>query len=281
MAVNKIDLPVGLSTSRGPSPSIWGDCPWLELVEDPTKGFVFFDDFLSTPKTPPTTEGNYGQYAAFTSTGGTMVDGATIGGALTIASDGDDEGASLRTLITPFRISRSYGDLWFEARLKSSTITDAKHNILIGLMQDVALTATMPITAAGALADTNFVGFQRPESAKAGAGTGGATLNVLYKADGVTAVTVASDVATLVADTYVKLGMRYYPRRDKRGDYVLVFFVNGVPVAQKIIPSAAGTDFPNDINLGPVFAVLNSTGTTPGNSTIDWWRVAQTPDLSV
>lgn len=274
MAVNSTRFKVP-TTDRGPTPAIWGDCPIAQIIDDPGAGLLFFDDFLSIPVTPPTTEGNFGQYAVFSSTGGTITDAGTLGGAISIGSDGDNEGVGIRTLIAPVNIAQNAGALWFEARLKTSTITDAKHNFLIGLMENTALSATVPITAAGAIADVNFVGFQRPESAKAGAGTGGATVNISYKANGVTKVDVATDVTTLVADTYVKLGMKFIPRGDKWGNNVLLFYVNGTYVGRKAIPSSAGTDFPNDVNLGLVFAVLNATASTPGTTTLDWWRLAQ------
>jgi hypothetical protein len=257
-------------TDQNWSPAIWGDCPVIGLKEGSVNGIIFEDDFLSFPKTPATTEGNFGQYAQFSSTGGTITAGTGQGGEMAIGSDGDDEGASIRTVATPFKIIRTAGTLWFECRIKSSTITDTKHNILIGLMEDTALTATVPITAAGAIADKNLVGFRRTEAA-----SGGALIDFVYKADGVTAVTQQAAIATLVADTYVKLGFKFEVFGTK-GSYYLTSYVNNVAqTTAKQIPSAAGTDFPNDVGLGLFFAVLNATGTTPGTSTIDKWRCAQ------
>ena len=267
-------------TNRTWSPNIWEDCPWLDLVEGNVAGVYFFDDFESFPKTPPTTEGNWGRYAAFSDTGGTMTAGTGQGGELAIGSDGDNEGASLRTLAVPYKIIRTAKKFWFEARVKSSTIADTKHGFFLGLLENVALTATLPIAAAGTLSDNNFVGFHRLEG-------DGDQIDTVYKADGVTQVTVQADALTtaLVADTYVKLGMVFEPAVDPSvhdvgltslGKYNLSFYANGVRLStRKQIPSAAGTDFPNDVGLGLVFAVLNATGTTPGTSTIDWWRAAQ------
>src|SRR5687768_9637631 len=111
-------------TSEGPSPNIWADLP-DHLITDPGKrGFHFFDNFMSFPITPPTTEGNWSQYAVFTDTGGTITAGTGQGGEAIFASDGDNEGASIRTLATPFKITRNLGKFWFEARVKTSTIAD-------------------------------------------------------------------------------------------------------------------------------------------------------------
>lgn len=270
----------GANTSANYSGSIWGDCPVESLRDKQStgpQGFVWEKSFLTAPITPPTTEGNYGEMTFFSSTGGTAVPDTTeVGGGLAIGSDGDNEGASFRGLITPCKINLSNGDFWLEFHMLTSTITDAKHNILAGLVQDVAFTATVPITAAGAIADTNIVYFHRPESARSTAGTGGAIMNAGYKADGVTAVTVQTDAVTLVASTYTNLGLKFVAQRNiGRGAGYLYWYQDGAIVASKLIPSASGTDFPNDVYLSFFFAVLNATATTPGTSSIKHVRMAQ------
>jgi hypothetical protein len=267
----------GTNSAAVYSGSIWGDCPVEALRSGLVAGCFWEKRFNSIPITPPTTEGNWGDMAAFTDTGGTMTaDTTEVGGGVAIGSDGDNEGASMRTVIAPVKIILTGGDFWFEARVLTSTITDAKHNIFLGLCENVAFTATVPITATGALADKNLVGFQRPESARTVAGTGGAIMNAVYKADGVTAVTVQTDAVALVASTYTNLGLKFVPKRNiGTGAGYLYWYQDGVKVASKLIPSAAGTDFPNDIALGFAFAVLNATATTPGTSTIKHVRMAQ------
>lgn len=269
--------PAGTNSSAGWSGSIWQDCPVEAIRDGQTPGGLWEKTFNTIPITPPTTEGNWGDMAAFTDTGGTMAaDTTEVGGGLAIGSDGDNEGASLRTVEVPWKIILTGGDFWFEARILTSTITDTKHNIFLGLMENTALTAIVPITATGALADKNLIGFQRPESARTVAGTGGAIMNAVYKCDGVVAVTVQSDAVTLVAATYTNLGFKFVPKRNiGPGLGYFYWYQDGVKVAQKQVPSAAGTDFPNDINLGFVFAVLNATASSPGTSTIKKVRIAQ------
>jgi hypothetical protein len=137
-------------------------------------------------------------------------------------------------------------------------------------MENTALTAAVPITTTAAtLADKNLVGFYRTES-------DGASVNTTYKADGVTAVTVAAAEITAAAATVLHLGMRMVPRGDRAGSYALSFYKDGVRTAtSKLIPSGAGTDFPNDINLGLVIATRNAAGTSPGSATIKRVRAAQ------
>lgn len=256
---------VTADTARNPSQSLWGDCPVLEIIEGSRAGWHFFDDFLAFPNAATnTSEANLGVYKYFTSDGADIADSDEVGGVVDFSSDGDNEGASLATVQLPYQIDLSTGDFWFEARIKSSTITDTKHGFFVGLLDSATLSATVPIAAAGTLADENFVGFHRLEG-------DGDKLDTVYKADGVTQVTVATDAITLVADTYVKVGMRYNARTEK-----LTFYKDGVPLTDtKTIPSADGTDFPNDVRMGLCFALLNATATTPGSSSMDWWKAAQ------
>lgn len=253
-----------LDSGRGPSQSIWSDCPVLEIVNGITEGIILFDDFLSGPRVAAGAEAAYSNYRGFASTGGLVADAGEWGGVLDLSSDGDDEGASFRTSCSPFQIARGQGKLWMEARVKTTTIADTKHGLFVGLMADNALTATVPLTAAGAIADVNIVGFHRLEG-------DGDQFDTVYKADGVTQVSLQTDAVTIVADTWVKLGMVFDPKNNQ-----LSFYKNGVKLATTYtMAAAAGTDFPNDVRMGFVIAVLNATASTPGSSRIDWVRVAQ------
>lgn len=257
-----------LDMSRGPSNSIWADCPVLEIASGATDGWLLFDDFLNGPRVAAGAEAAYagygGGYRGFADTGGLVADGGEIGGTLVLSSDGDNEAASFRTSCAPFQIARNQGKFWFECRLKSSDITDTKHGIFVGLMADNVLTATVPITATGTIADVNIVGFHRLEG-------DGDQFDTVYKADGVAQVTVQADAVTIAADTYVKLGMVFDPKVNQ-----LSFYRNGVRLANAYnVVAPLGTDFPNDVRLGLVISILNATATTPGNSEIDWWRAAQ------
>jgi len=262
----------GTDTTRLPSASIWGRFPWASIRDGHTDGSIFFEDFVTQPVTANTTEGNWGSYATFGSTyaSGTMNPGSGTGGEVILASDDDNEGASIRTVQTPFKLSQSHLLFAFEIRLKVSTIADTKFEFFAGLMENATLTATVPITATAAtLADKNLVGFYRTES-------DGDAIATTYKADGVTAVTIAAAEIVPVADTYLKLGMLYRPFGDIKGNYRLSFYKDGTRLASsKQLPSAAGTDFPNDVGLGFVLAVRNAAGSSPGTLTCDWVRIGQ------
>ena len=245
------------------SPFIWKDCPIREILDGTVEGWIQEDDFTEFVPVPAGAVANCGKYLGFASTGGAVAVTDEIGGVVTFSSDDDNEGASIAFASKPFQISRSHGKLWMEARVKASNITDTTIGFFVGLIDTATLSATVPIAAAGTLADENFVGFHRLEG-------DGDKVDAVYRADTVTQVTVEADAGTLVADTYIKLGMVYNP-----DTYVLTFYVNGVSVDTYTVVAAAGTDFPNDVRMGLVFALLNAAGSSPGSAKLDKWRCVQ------
>jgi hypothetical protein len=147
--------------------------------------------------------------------------------------------------------------------VKTSTITADEQGFLVGLMDSTPQTAIVPIAADGTLADLNLVGFHKPEGDTT-------TLDCVYRADGVAAVKVNDGVGTLAANTYIKLGFKFDTITN-----LLSFYINGaLQATQKAIPASAGTDFPADVTLAPVAAMLleNSAAET---LTIDWWKCFQ------
>lgn len=258
------------STDRQRSPAIWYDCPWNQIAEGSISGVHEFNEFHDVNLVTPTTQAVYPPYKAFSSTGGTITKAnpQLRYGVLTLGSDGDDEGASVAMVGTPFQMSALEGQFWAEFRVKVDTIAVTQYDAFVGFVEGITLTATVPITAtAGAMSDNNMFGFLRPGTSTTGDGS---LLRTFYKANGVTAVTVADYAAQFVGDTYIKLGMRFSP-----ADKLLRFFVNNQQLATtKLIPDNTGTDFPADVTVGPVIAVLNAAAITSVFS-IDWWRMAQ------
>lgn len=261
-------------TDRGRSRHIWHDCPIAVLKSDNSKGIFFEDDFTTLPKTPATTEGNFGPYAQFSSSGGTINAGTGQGGEWVLGEATDDEGVSFRTRATPFKLARTTKKFWMEARVKRSTIADTTAGIFVGLTDDVALTAISPIAAAGTLADLNLIGFHFTEG-------DGDQFSTVLRANGQTAVTVQDDAANtaMVADTYTKIGMVFEPDYDlyTGSAYLVTFFQNGRRTGTTStyqVPSADGNPFPNDVGLGLTMAILLAA-TAAFTATIDWWAAAQ------
>jgi hypothetical protein len=255
---------MGVNDDIGPSPGLWADCP-LEEINRFGIGYEVYEQFtMFTPKAAGAHAVLGNGFVAFADTGGSIVDALIPGGGLTFSSDGDDEGASLACDQTPFNITQNGGKLWFELAFATSTIANTKHGILAGLMDAQTLTNIVPITAGGAIADINMVGFHRLEA-------DGDKMDTVYKADGITAVTVKADGLTLVADAYMKVGGKYDPSTK-----LLTYYADGVALPDtKTIPNATGDDFPADVTMGLFFAILNATAITPGNSILRWWRCVQ------
>jgi hypothetical protein len=259
------------------SPAVWGKSHWDSIKNGLTKGIALQWDFWNGFR--PSADVNAAQawweqgLMAFGSAGAPIatVQGIGLDGGVSLGSDGDNEGAVIRMVQHPFKIARDAHDFRFEAVVKTSTIENTKHGFFVGLMDSTAATATVPIAADGTLADVNLVGFHRLEG-------DGDAVDLVYKANGVTQVTVKEDAGVLVADTYTKFGMTYqrWPYLTEKA-YILRWYINGRPVAEgfKQIPDTLGDDFPNDVGLGFVFAVLNATASTPGTSTISRARVSQ------
>lgn len=248
----------------GSSGAIWGDCPLEAIRNGRIGGIIDEDDHVNGFIQPTiTTTINVDGYACFGSSGATITFDDVMGGAVVLTEATDNESVSMTREQHPFWLNSSMGDLWAEWRIKTSTITTAQQGWVVGLMDTTILSAAVPVTAGGAIADVNFVGFHHPEANTT-------AFDASYKANGVTAVEVNSDIGTLAAATYVKLGMTY-----KRKDNILRFFVdNEVQASTKTLGAAAGTDFPDDIGLA---YVIGQTLATSSSITLteDWHRIVQ------
>lgn len=258
------------TTDRGPTASVWRDCPWEQIKSGHTAGIAVMHDFETGGKlTVPTTEaalvglplngfGSSGSTIAYSQVRGD-------GGALILAETTTQEGFILRDVAAPFHLSSGAGDFWFETRIKPLLIATNEMAFIAGLMDTTAASATVPLTmTTGAIADVNFVGFHKPVANTT-------AFDTTYKANTVTAVEVNSDVGTLVADTYVKLGMRFTTSNNK-----LAFYINGVKQAStKTLPNDTGTDFPADVALGWVVGMCVGSAASDNELHVDWVRVCQ------
>lgn len=159
-------------------------------------------------------------------------------------------------------------DLAFECRLKVNTIADNIGDIFVGLAGAAGVApaaVSVPITqTADTLATTlGLLGFHKLSG-------DGDKFDLAYERASGT-VARKADVATLVADTYIKLGFRYSGQTK-----TVSIFVDGAEVsASRVAPSVTGaTPWPNDY-MAPVIATMQVDGTTAMTPTIDWWACAQ------
>jgi hypothetical protein len=238
--------------------------------------FGFFDNFHSFQAT--TAEGPYRILEGTGCSIEQIADTATEKGLIQLAIDGNaanDEAVLQwgRGLGAPFLLANN--DLVFETRLSVSAITAAKWSWAVGL-GEVSMGATDGLFAdtTGALADKNFIGFVHLQAE-------GAAVDGAYKADGQTyqdgaTKTKLNAIATMVADTYVKLGFRY-----KAIPKTVEYFVNGALAGTASAPArltASEIDaatFPDDVLLAPIIGIKDIAGNAALNMKVDWIACAQ------
>lgn len=267
-----------VNAGRGPSPALWGDCPVTSYGShiQGKQGIVEFNEFLGFKNFGEVSSETYQDQGlnAFSSasTTGTVVTVEATGllGALRLTPAANNTVVHVRSASIPVRIARGKGDVWFEARVVTSTIGDTTHSFVVGLMDSTGLSATVPLGTAGALGTVSGVFFHRQH----GSG-GGSKLSLRYKSGSMSAVTVVDTLATLAADTPVKVGLKFLD--DAEG--LVRFYVNGLEQASLRVPASApgagdnAAGFPNDVNLGLVFGVRSATDSGAGNSSLDWYKI--------
>lgn len=266
----------GVNTNRLHSPRIWADCPILEIKAGAKDGRYFFDDFINTPVL--STTATTGLYACYADTGGTILQSATdVNGALVMTLDGTAADAATITtggnsggFLVISDTASAAKKLWFEARVKVSSITDAAcGGFFIGLTEEACGDATADVLAAGAagMADKDHIGFLRPAD-------DGDGLDIVYTKAGQTDTTVLANAATLVADTYIKVGLVYDP--DAPAAKRIKFFLDGVEQTSYVAASAFDGTFPDGEELCLTMGFKDdASGTASLKATIDWWAACQ------
>lgn len=250
------------------------------VYKDRRWGIGFRDDFLGNFQAS-TLEGPYlilatqGDIELVASTGNTATTALGQVKLPLVGDAGNDEIVLQwgRGLDAPFKLADR--DLCFEARLCVSAITAAKWSWAAGL-GEVGMGATDCLFAdtTGALADKNFCGFVHLQAE-------GASVDGAYKADGQTyqdgaTKTKLNALHTAVADTFVKLGFRYFAHPKK-----LEFYVNGVRAGTDAAPARLTTaeldaaTFPDDVFLAPIIGAKDIAGNAALNMHLDWWACAQ------
>lgn len=251
------------SAQRGPSEGVWGGCPILDIIEDPSVGYHFFDDFLAANNLVSSNVG-YIQPAWYTyeDSGSSILQLATeVGGVLRILLQAAaNEECAMTTGLTAGMgkvYSTTPKDLWYEARVRFGGITDQA--AFIGLAEEAC-------PANGLLADTTPV-MTKDQIGFTVAIATPAALNAAY-GEAATPTIHSAGVQTLVAATWYKLGMLY-----DASDDLMKWFVDGVQVGTSLDVSAT-TLFPDGEEVCPLFALKTVTGAAR-TLDIDWVRFAQ------
>lgn len=315
MGVQTVEVKGNLSanTNRGPSAVIWADCPVLDIIEDPSKGTYFFDDFLTMGTQPASAAayaGSAGQWATYLYQGGLINDGTLEGGVIKAGSDGANEGAMFQSVAGAFRMLTTSTlalnqKLWFESRWSRSSVATTDGDYFVGLaipaLSSGLPRAAYPITTTDDTLDaTNgtLFGFHSnmttgtrggPTEVSCAFNLAGGTVNY---PTGCTAMMTSTGQTVLAANTYVKTGFVFDPAAPVKritvptarqtagnlGRALIRFFINGVELptfltADDVVNATAGQAFPTGF-MAPTFAVMNGAGTA-STFNMDWIRVAQ------
>lgn len=268
--------------SRGPSPIIWADCPSVTFIKDPSKGFEFYNDFKSSvygSTSPEDSAANGDMFVGYVESNVTddlaLVASSNIG-ELQIIGDGTDQDVYCITtgnntagiVLTPKEGETK--KFWYEARVKVSTITDGDMGVFVGLAQPGEAKDAGGVFGgdAAALADVDYIGFAVLE------GDGDDLTLVYNEATSGVAQSTTGEI-TLVADTYVRLGIKLVVN----GNSIKIrYYKDGVDLGDDVAVNIGSSDanWPGDTKMDLVVSHVAGSGAADSDAVvIDWIRVAQ------
>lgn len=256
------------AAGRGPSPALWGDCPWGEYTSGMGNGVTFLNEYVNRlgggqQSLTGTSTTEIADWIQTQVTSGLTTRNEAVGGILRVSSEGStsaNDGLTVMYRATPFAPTDTK-TIWFEARVALTSIdagSGTEDQFFIGLTDTI--TAALP---SGVVDDTvDKVGFFHHD------GSTVSTLSFITAKTTVEEIT-ASAATGLVTGTFIKIGFKI-----EWVDSVQTItpFVNGVAgtvhnTASSVPTAATG--------LGVCLAAV-SEGTTTALLDVDWVRVAQT-----
>ena len=262
--------PTGPSSAqtRGLSSRIWGRLPIKNWSVGLGGGRFFFDDFMNHPA--HISAQTIGNYASYISTGVTLKQAAgEATGAIEVAgNDADnDEGSIISGGGAGGMVAldaTGAGRVAFECRFKKASIANNALGFFVGLSEEGSQGDNAMADNTGVIADKDFIGFHVLAD-------DGDSLDFTWRKSGET-VQVHADIATMAADTYMKMGFLYDPAHpdDKK---IKIFIDNGVEesvyVTQTNLDAAT---FPDDEELSLLLATKVGTA-AESKLQMDWWAL--------
>ena len=262
-----------LNTDRGLSHHLWKTCPVELLKANPQYGTFFFDDFTegiviaaNQNTAAASALGTTGEWTGCTAaTAGTIVTtlATNYQGIVKLESTTDNQDSIIAypktaTTAGPYKFS-STSRLWMEARYSQLNITTNKFNAFVGFAEQGLVATTTLITASDAMADKDYVGFQKTFAATTG-------VSSVYNTEsgGTSPATVAAAAATVAADTFTKIGLYC-------DGTTVYFYQNGVIGTGIAIATA---DFPDGEEMAFYAGIMLGHGDTASIS-LDWVAIAQ------
>lgn len=262
--LDQVPKAYGTAAGRGPSPVIWDDCPVLEYTLNPQKGLVYFNDFVHGPIAANNTTSYTGEvaWATAATTPTIQCQPDDHMGECLLFSSTDNEDAIISILHGGHKAGgielAADKKFWFEARVKTLNTTDAKYGWFVGFAEEGLAATTTLIAAAGTMADKDYVGFHGLEG-------DGDTLDTVYNTAAGGGTTLKGDAITVVADTYVKVGIYC-------DGTTVYFYKDGVLLADSV--TLATANFPNGEEMAFYMGIMNAHD-DDGSVSIDWVRIAQ------
>lgn len=246
---------------RGPSPTIFGDLGALEQKAREGQCILIDDDFaMPTNHVSTGTSGGYYTYQdnGVTITGKGVNDlGEELGVLEFAGNDTDnDEGHIQFGYGNQWRLSNAAGNTGccgFEYRLYKASVADNGVSIAAGLFEGPVAADDLDDNTGEIKDSKSFIGFR-------GLADDGDKLDIIYQDTSATSVvTVLANAVTLVANTYVRLGMLYDPNSDTTRK--IRFFSNGTEIVNARINTTSidTSTFPEDEGMVPV--LLTKVGT--------------------
>lgn len=283
-------LPHGLYVNHqnedttGMSPKLWGRLSSAITQRSPdgaSRLILEGDSFTNVIAQNSSTEIVTGQqvYHGYIDTSNTFTGVTGVnGGAIELNTDATDNDeiwmstGAATTGPTLGAISDAAGSAFmtaFEIRCKKSSVADNVTAMFAGLAEEGLAAADTKVDNTGVLADKDLIGFDNVHA-------DGDAVNFVYRLAGQNLVTKISAVATLTADTFVKLGFIYDPFA-QASERITVYVDNSPSttfVTASDISTSTGDAFPDGENLAFLAGHKNGAATA-GILTIDWWAYAQ------
>lgn len=248
----------------------WGTAPKGAIRDGQDDGVYVDDDFTNfgigaTDK--------LGQYLYYIDTSNTVTQLATEPtGVVSLVTDATDNDAPILQMaggtgVNCKIVSGTSLDLWWEARIRvGATLTEQA--VFVGLAEegcaaDNGLISDNPDTdIATVMADKDYIGFASFTNAAP-------KLAFAYKKAGGTDQVIVASAHTLVASTWVKVGMHYNANIDR-----ITAYVNGQSVGYFDVSDAGTTNFPSGEEMCLVAGFKNGSAGARSLD-LDWWSICQ------
>lgn len=244
----------GTAAGEGLSPLIWGDCPRLQMLIDPTIGVLAGDDFTQVLADgfPYLVIGANGTFLPL------AAQQYGVARLLATGADNDECNVSYNDNLAGMIKANATDNWWFEARVKVSQITLGQ-GVFVGLAEEAGVGADFMTDDTMALKVIDNLGFQIIAATDIAAiWQTQMTLNGGARA-------AISATAGTAAVAYVKLGMKSVLG-------VVTFYIDGVALDDTVASTA--TNYPLDQIMCPTFATKCGQGTA-NSLDVDWWYAAQ------